>query len=65
MLRLIFYIILFILAIYLLLWLKAKWNRLQPQTKKQIVSFGLLGLFRLLKYKWRTILSFLFRLLKK
>lgn len=65
MLRLLVYIALFLIAIYILFQLKKGWDRLSPNSKKQIVSFGLYGLFNILKLKWRIILSVLLKLFKK
>lgn len=66
MLRLILIALLLIVTIYLILWLKRRfWNRLTPQTKKQIITFGLLNIFNFLKLKWQIILIFSWKILKQ
>ncbi len=66
MLRLILIVLLLIVTVYLILWLKRRfWNRLTPQVKKQIITFGLLNIFNFLKLKWQIILMFSWQILKK
>ena len=65
MIRLILYFIAFIVVIYLLLWLKEKWNRLHPNTKKQILFLGMNGLFNFLRLKWQIILIAIWQIVKR
>jgi len=64
-LRLIFFLILFIAAIYFLMWLKNRFNRLQPEAKKKLLSFGLSNVFNFLKNRWFWILTIAWRILKR
>jgi hypothetical protein len=65
MIRVILYFIAFIAILYLLLWLKSKWDKLKPELKKQILYFGLLNLFNFLKLKWQIILAVLWQIVKR
>ena len=65
MLRLIFFLILFIAAIYFLMWLKNRFNRLQPEAKKKLLSFGLSNVFNFLKNRWFWILTIAWKILKR
>ena len=65
MLRLIFFIILFVAAIYFLLWLKSRFDRLQPEAKKKLLFFGLSNVFGFLKNRWFWILTIAWKILKR
>jgi uncharacterized membrane protein len=65
MIKLILYGVVFIVAIYILVWLKNKWNTLHPNTKKQIMFLGLNGVFSFLRLKWQIILIAIWQVLKR
>jgi len=65
MLRLIFFLILFIAAIYFLMWLKSRFNRLSPESKKKLLFFGLSNVFSFLKGRWFWILTIAWKILKR
>lgn len=65
MIRLVLYAIVLIALIYILLWLKRKWNKLHPNTKKQIMFLGMNGLFNFLRLKWQIILIALWQIIKR
>ena len=65
MLRLIFFLILFVAAIYFLMWLKNRFNRLQPEAKKKLLFFGLSNVFNFLKNRWFWVLTIAWKILKR
>lgn len=65
MLRLVFFVILFFVAIYFLMWLKSRFNRLSPEAKKKLLFFGLSNVFGFLKGRWFWILTIAWQVLKK
>lgn len=65
MLRLIFFLILFVAAIYFLMWLKNRFNRLQPEAKKKLLFFGLSNVFNFLKNRWFWILTIVWKIVKR
>jgi len=65
MIRLVFYLVVFVLIIYGLVWLKSRFSRLKPEVKKQILSFGLYKIISLLKTKWYFILTIIWQILKR
>jgi len=64
-LRLIFFLILFVALVYFLLWLKSRFNRLKPEAKKKLLWFGLSNIFAFLKNRWFWVLTILWQVLKK
>jgi hypothetical protein len=65
MIRLVLYFIAFIVLVYLLLWLKGKWDKLHPNTKKQILFLGMNGVFNFLRLKWQIILIAIWQIVKR
>jgi len=65
MLRLIFFLILFIAAIYFLMWLKNRFDRLEPEAKKKLLFFGVSNVFNFLKNRWFWILTIVWRIVKR
>ena len=65
MLRLIFFLILFIAAIYFLMWLKGRFNRLAPDAKKKLLFFGLSNVFNFFRNRWFWILTIAWKILKR
>jgi len=65
MIRLVLYFLAFIVVIYFIIWLKRKWDKLHPNTKKQILFLGMNGLFNFLRLKWQIILIALWQIIKR
>lgn len=65
MLKLLFFLLIFVLIIYGLLWLKDRFNRLQPEAKKKLLFFGLSNVFAFLKARWFWILTIAWKILKR
>jgi uncharacterized membrane protein len=65
MIRLVLYAIAIVALIYFLLWIKGKWSRLHPNTKKQILFLGMNGLFNFLRLKWQIILVAIWQIVKR
>ena len=65
MIKLVLYLVAFVIIIYILLWLKTKWNTLHPQTKKQIMFLGLNGIFSFLRLKWQIIILAIWQVVKR
>jgi len=65
MLRLISIAVVSIVLIYLIIFLKDKWQALPPQAKKSIFMLGVGSLINLLRHNSRSILSILTKLLRK
>jgi len=65
MLRLIFFLVLFVAVIYFLMWLKNRFDRLQPEAKKKLLWFGLSNVFAFFKARWFWILTILWQVIKR
>lgn len=65
MIRLVLYFIAFVAVLYLILWLKGKWDRLRPELKKKILYLGVVNLIGFLKLKWQIILGFVWQVVKR
>jgi len=65
MLRLVFAVLIFIVLLYIFFWVKEKFKILRPETKKQILTFGLIYLIGLLKAKWQIIIQVVWHILKR
>jgi hypothetical protein len=47
------------------MWLKSRFDRLQPEAKKKLLFFGLSNVFNFLKNRWFWILTIAWQVLKK
>ena len=65
MLRLIFFLLLFVAVVYFLMWLKNRFDRLQPEAKKKLLWFGLSNVFAFFKARWFWVLTILWQVIKR
>ncbi len=65
MIRIILYLAFFGLIIYLAIWLKKRYTRLEPKHKKQLIYFVFGSAFRFLKTKWHWIFITIWQVVKR